>query len=614
MFTFIAILALHAQIAPAQAVVLPDDSVARLRSQARSAEAAFERLSRNLAPYTWGGFDSRFCDEIVGRFCLRFDSASARPPAGEAGRVVDERRSAVETLRQFFAAAPHDRAAAGPLTRLLVNDGRAPEAVSAARAFAALSPDTLWGQLLLGFSHNAAGETVDAERAFVQAFARMDNETRRAWTDPQWLLDGGEVRRVRGLSPEQRTEYERRFWILSDPLWLTDANERWIEHMSRHVEASLMDDVPVVGGMLRWGRDLDELTIRYGTPSARAQVRGNQPWDPSSFVEYFDTAQRAYTPERLLTGGLPDPPAPGDPPLLYSARARSGYALRTVHRLVDLPHQVTRFMAPDGQVILRVDAALPRPPPDTAGEPIADTAGGAPADTAGGARADTAAGALGLARVQVGLFVYDSAFTRRTRVVQDAGPWPGDTLRFTLTAAVRPDRLVYSVEALDTVSRVAGRARYAVDAFVPGAGLLLSDLLIARPFGTALPRRRDDPLITALTDRVVPRGGTLGVYAEVYRLDAAAARDLTVEFSLEPADGEGVLGRFARWLGRRAGVVGPREDPRVSWLEEIDAGVHAIAVNLPLDRQHVGRRLLVLRVTDPVTGETTESERLILIR
>lgn len=606
MTPFLAILVLPAQLTAAQPVPLPEDSLARLRNSARRAEAAFERVSRNLAPYTWGGFDSRYCDEIVGRFCLRFDSASSRPPAAEAGRVVDERRSAVETLRQFFAAAPHDRAAAGPLTRLLVSDGRAPEAVSAARAFAALSPDTLWGQLLLGFTHNAAGETRDAERAFVQAFARMDGETRRAWTDPEWLLDGGEARRVRGLPPEQRAEYERRFWILSDPLWLTDANERWIEHMSRHVEASLMDDVPVVGGMLRWGRDLDQLTIRYGTPSARAQVRGNQPWDPSSFIEYFDTAQRAYTPERLLTAGLPDPPAPGDPPLLYSARARSGYALRSVHRLVDLPHQGTRFLAPDGRVVLRVDAALPRPLPDTATDALVDAPVDAPSWPTDG-RTRTA-------RVDVGLFVYDSAFTRRTRVVRDAGPWPADTLYFTLAAAVPPDRLVYSVEALDTVSRIAGRARYAVDAFVPGAGVLVSDLLIARPFGDALPRHRNDPLIAALPELVVPRGGTVGVYAEVYRVDAATARDLTVEFSLEPADAEGVLGRFARWLGRRAGVAGPREDPRVSWLEEVDAGVHVLAVNIPVDRQHAGRRRLVLRITDPVSGAVTETDRVILIR
>jgi hypothetical protein len=586
MISFLAVLALPAQLAAAQAE-LPADSVRRLQSRARSAEAAFERLSRNLAPYTWGGFDARYCDEIVGRFCLRFDGASSRPPPGEAGRVVDERRSAVETLRQVFAAVPGDRTAAGPLVRLLVQDDRAAEAVSAARAFAALTTDTLWGHLLLGFAHNAAGQVTDAELELVHAFARMDDATRRAWTDPDWLLDGAESRRVRSLPAGQRAEYERRFWILSDPLWLTDANERWIEHMSRHVEASLLARVPVVGGMLRWGRDLDELTVRYGTPSARAQVRGNQPWDPSSFIEYYDTAQRAYTPERLLIAGLPEPPLPGDPPVLYSARARSGYALRSVHRLIDLPHQATRFLGADGDIVLRVDAALPRP---------------APADSARGGQ------------VRVGLFVYDSAFTRRTQQVRDAGPWPDDTLRFTLFSRVRPDRLIYSVEALDTALSLAARARYALDAFVPGDGPVVSDMLISDAFGPVLPRRRDDPLLRPLHTLVVPRGASLGVYAEVYRLAGTGPESLRIEFALEPAEGPGLLTQFARWLGRRAGLLRPQEDPRVSWQEEAGVGVHSIAVNLPLETRRTGRHLLVLRVTDTATGATAETSRPLLIR
>jgi hypothetical protein len=600
MISLLVALALPAQIGAAQPA-MPEDSVARLRSRARTAEAGFERLSRNLAPYTWGGFDARYCDEIVGRFCLRFDeNGSSRPEPGEAGRVVDERRGAVETLRHFFSAAPHERAAAGPLARLLVLDDRASEAVSAARAFAALSPDTLWGQLLLGFAHNAAGEVADAERAFVHAFARMDDRMRRAWTDPDWLLDAGEARRVRGLSPNVRAEYERRFWILSDPLWLTDANERWIEHMSRHVQASLMAEVPVVGGMLRWGRDLDQLTVRYGTPSARAQVRGNQPWDPSSFIEYFDTAQRAYTPERLLTAGLPEQPLPGDPPVLYSARARSGYALRTVDRLVDLPHQATRFLGGDGDIVLRVDAALPRPPPDTVADGP-DSASGGPDARAGG-------------RARIGLFVYDSAFTRRVQTVRQADPWPEDTLKFALLSRVRPDRLVYSVELLDTVSRIAARSRYALDALVPGDGPLLSDLLVTEAFGPVLPRRRDDPLLRPLHSLEVHAGAMLGVYAEVYRLSAARPESLRVEFGLESADGPGLLTQFARWLGRRAGLLRPEEDPRVAWHEDAGAGVHVIAVNLPVEARRAGRYLLLLRVTDLATGLVAETSRPIMIR
>ena len=570
------------------------DTLGRLRSQARSAEARFERLARNLAPFSMGGFSGHDCDEIVGRFCLRFDSTlvASRPSTPEVGRVIDARRESVEVLRRYFSAAPAERAAAGPLVRLLVLDDRTSEAVAAARAFAALSADTLWAHLLLGLALNAGGSLDDAERAFVQALLRMDEDARREWTDPEWLLHHAELRQVRRLGARERGEYERRFWLLSDPLWLTDPNERWIEHMARHVEARLMAEVPVVTGMMRWGRDLDELTVRYGTPSSRSQVRGNNPWDPSSFIEYFDTAQRAYSPERLLLEGLPAPPFPGDRPSLYSGRARSGYALRSVHRLVDLPHQVTRFLAGDS-VVVRVDGALVRPP-----EPPEPPEPPRPAEAT---------------RPRLGLFAYDSAYTRRIQRVQEGPAWTTDTLRFSLSVQAPAGAFVYSVEALDTAAAYAARARYTLDAFVPEDGPVVSDLLVGQAFEGVLPATRADPALRPLHVLAVPMGTMLGIYAEVYRVDEVGPDALRIEFALEPAEGPGLLTRIARWIGRAAGVVAPATDPRVAWREEGEAGVHPIAVNLPVEPRRTGRYMLVLRVTEVRTGLTTETRRPLLV-
>jgi hypothetical protein len=570
----------------AQAGAAQPPDVDRLRSAARNAEARFERLTRAMAPQRWGGFDGRNCDEIVGRFCLRFESTSTPPPPVDAEPVLDARGEAVEALRRFFSAAPAERRAAGPLVRLLILDGRPGEASSAAATFAALSPDTLWGHLLLGLAHHAAGLVEEAEREFVRALQRMDESTRREWTDPRWLLDPREAGRVRRLSSAERSDYERRFWLVSDPLWLTEANERWIEHMARHAEARLMAQVPTVSGMLSWGRDLDELTVRYGTPSSRAQIRGRQPWDPSTFVEYFDTAQRAYTPERWMMDGFPETPAPGDPPLLYSARARSGYALKTVDRVLHLPHQVTRFLA-NGEVVLRVDAGIARP------AEVSDSA--AP---------------------RIGLFVYDSAFTRRVESRRSIR-WASDTTRFALFVRAPQGRSIYSVEAYDPIAGFAARARYAIDTALPDDGIIVSDLLIGEAFeGGRLPARRDDAALRPFGDLTVRPGATLGVYAEVYRLSAPGRESIRVEFALEPAEGPGLLVQFGRWLGRTTGLA-PRQqtDPRVAWSADVaEDGVHPIAVNLPLDPRRTGRHVLILRVTDSATGVTAETRRPLLLR
>jgi hypothetical protein len=576
---------LAALVLPAQlAVAVPADSVDRLRNRARAAEATFERLARDFAPYTWGGGSGRDCDEIVGRFCLTFGTSVTRPSAEERGRVTDARREAVEALRRYFSVAPGSRDAAGPLVRLLVLDGRAGEAVSAARTFAALSSDTLWADLLQGLAQHAAGDGAAAERSFVRALGRMDASVRGRWVDPEWLLDHREQRMLRRLSPGQRAEYERRFWIASNPLWLTPANERWVEHMARHAAARLLAEVPRVAGAFRWGPDLDQLTVRYGTPTTRAQVRGNMPWDPSTFIEYYDTAQRAYSPENLLSLGFPTPPLPGEASPLFAAKARSGYALRLVTRVVDLPHQVTRFLAGD-DVVVRVDGALPAPPDS-------------------GARA----------AVRLGLFAYDTAFTRRAET-RTARPWTGDTLRFSLSVAAAAGDLVYSVEALDTVGDVAARGRYLLPALVPADGPVVSDLLVADRFEPgALPEARDDPGLRGRASLEFAAGDTLGLFAEIYRVAGTGPAALGVELALQPADGPGLLTRLGRWLGRAVGLAGAETEPRVTWRAAAEGSVHSLALNLPLDASRTGRQVLVLRVTDLHTGGVAETRRVIMIR
>jgi hypothetical protein len=578
---------------------LPADSVERLGNRARSAEARFERLSRQLAPLAWSGFSGYDCDEIVGRFCLRFDSASVRPAAldSEAARVVDARREAVEALRRYFSAAPGERSSAGPLVRLLIRDGRAAEAASAAGAFAALSRDTLWGELLQGLALHWAGDGVRAERHFVSALRHLPAEERRRWLDPAWLLDPAESRSVGRMSEAARTDYERRFWLVVDPFWLTPENERWNEHIARHAEARLLADVPVVAGMVRWGRDLDELIVRYGTPTTRARQRsqGISTARPG-MVEYWDTVQRAYVPPRM-SSGLPPPPLPGDRPLLYAAAARSAFTLRSVDRVIELTHQVTRFVRGDS-VLLRVDAAMPYPDDLAAGPPEA----GAPAQPP----------ATRTTAPLAGLFVYDSTFTRRQSATRVAAI-DADTTRAVLFAAASPGHLIYGVEMLGDSVALAGRARYALDAHLPPSGPVLSDLLIARRFDSGdTPDRMDDPRLRAFASLIFQPGDTLGIYAEVYRLGRAGAVD--IEVALEDASRPSLIGRFARWIGRGLGLVEARVDPRVGWRGEAADARFVVALNVPLAEDRDGMHDLVLMVTDPVTGEVTEARRRILIR
>jgi hypothetical protein len=494
----------------------------------------------------------------------------------EKAATIDARRDAVEALRRYFAVAPGELSAAGPLVRLLVHDGRAREAVSAARTFAALTSDSVWANLLLGLAFHAAREDADAQHHFAVALQRMDEKQRRAWADPRWLLDPGERSKVRRLPPAAREAYERKFWIASDPFWLTAANEVWNEHMARHAEARLLEDVPVVGGMVSWGADLHELTVRFGTATGRS-------WDDPGFgrqasmVEYFDSTSRNYVPDRWLNAGFPEPPLPGTKPLLYAAKARSSFGFRAVDRVLELTHQLTRFADGDA-VVLRADAVVASVP---------DTV---PKGT-----------------IEAGLLVYDSAFTQR-REGRQPFQWAADSTRLTVTVRTAPGRLLYSFEALDTVARFGARARYALDAPIPSDRPFLSDILICEPFPAGrLPTQRDDDVLRALGSLVIAPGATVGIFAEVYRLTSRRAR---IELEVRPASGPGAIAR----LGRFVGVVRPSAVSRVAWTAEGPDVLRALAVNLPLDARRRGRFVLVLRVTDLETGRTAESRRPLLIQ
>ena len=575
---------------------LPADSVETLRERARQAEARFERLSRRLAPLSWSYGAGSECDEIVGRFCLTFDSPTTRPADvdEEAARAVDARREAVEALRRYFSAAPAERSAAGPLVRLLIRDGRAAEAASAAGAFAALSGDSLWGALLQGLAHHWAGAGTRAERHFLDALAFLDARERRRWLDPAWLLDPVERRVVRRMSEAERGEYERRFWLMADPFWLTPANERWNEHIARHVEARLLADVPLVAGMDRWGSDLDELTVRYGVPTTRARLpaAGLQ---SGGMVEYWDTAQRAYAPARP-SEGLTAQPDPGERPSLYAAGARSSYALQGVHRVLEPAHQVTRFLRGDS-VLVRVDAAMeyvareetgdrPEPPLHERPRPPAPP--------------------------RAGLFLYDSAFTRRVGSTATAR-LDGDSARTALLASAAAGTFVYSIELLGDSSAQAGRARYRLPAHVPPAGPVVSDILTSRPFPPQVaPGAPDDPRLEPFASLVFEPGDTLGIYAEVYRLTGGTPID--IEVALEDAGTPSLLGRLARWIGRGLGLVESQEEAHVGWRGETSDARYVVALNVPLPQGRSGLHDLVLTVTDPATGQRSEARRRIWIR
>jgi hypothetical protein len=373
---------------------------------------------------------------------------------------------------------------------------------------------------------------------------------------------------------------------MADPLYLTPGNERRNEHNARHVWSRILAKTPVVTDMVRWGSDLEQLTVRYGIPHSRTR---SPAWGAreGSMTEHYDPDQLAYVPENLLTRGYPPTPLPDAPWELAETRSRSGYAPSTVSRLRSMPHQVSRFPTAEGAVV-RVDGTFG---PDSSG----------PGDLPDPDR--TPVGVL------AGLFVLHDGLElvaeRQGRLERTT-----DSLGFAFEAAVQPGEYVYSLEAIEDSTRRAARARYGIT-IDPPSGLALSDPVIIQPIGAeAWPATRHDPGFRPTASLTFAPFDTVGIYAEVAGLAAGSAYD--VQISIEKASRSSLPSRVASWLGDRLGLSSPSGPPRLRWTARAgEAGAATVAVNLALDGTNPGNHVIVLRVTDPTTGATAETRRVI---
>jgi hypothetical protein len=583
------LLALHVA-APAQLHALPQQpqNARELLHRARSAEADYERALRWYAPVSAGGLpETDRCDEHVGRFCLFFDDSEENrpiPPTNPA--VVVARRAAVSALRRAFAAAPGDRHVADALIRYLAEDGRGDEAVAAARTFRWASADSAWSGLLLGFALHAAGQDSAADVAFADALTREPPAERSWLQDVGWLLDGDERSRYHALDTTAKRAYERRLWILADPLYLQPGNPAYAEHLSRHVWARLLPDSPWVHGMISWGKDLEQLTIRYGVPVARERVPGTWLTD-YQFIERYDPNQIELVPEALVTGDALQPPPPGAPSPFDPKRPRSGHVPTGLRKLLPLADQITRFPVGDS-IVVRADGAMPL-----------DSADAGPVDA--------------------GVFLLDAATLEAVAEQRAAATVSRDTAQLHFMVTVPRDSLIYSLEGFQPATRLGARARFALGpldhAAAGGAGsasLKVSDILVCDAFalGAPLPRTRTDPALHARAPLVLQPSDTLGLYAEAW---LGAAAGYHVELSLERLDRPGFAGRALGWIGRRLGLGGSHEAPRIGWdAVATTAGTTPIAVNLELAGAAPGLYAVTLQVRDG-DGARRESRRVVRV-
>ncbi|MBI4539841.1 MAG: GWxTD domain-containing protein [Gemmatimonadetes bacterium] len=454
-----------------------------------------------------------------------------------------------EMLRHLHAALAADPSHGGSATHLLAyyyDDRLMDEYLALARQLVRAASTEPKAYFALGLGLHAVGREDEAAGSFRYGLELMPAREREQVQSVGRLLTRAEAEKLEARTPEVQVAHRRRFWLASDPLLLTSANEFWLEYMARMAYADLRFGLPEYE-LRGWDTDRGIIWVRYGPP-ARMATFAPSVSDPGD----FEAIGRITTVWAYAETGP-----------VFVFRQNPGYRLArfandfrfyaedyrsvqpTRFTAPSLPSlalarmQVVRFRGPDRAMDLEIHARLPL---DSIGS----------------------VARVGTAILDEGLFVLNAQGLEIARVVDRRDVElralrEEQTLRSWRTSVPAGKPYLVSVEAREPLSGAAAVARENVGAksFPPGEPSV-SDLLLA----TELEPLRQEP--EGRHDfRIVPQpvmtfraSEPIGLYFELYNLvpdaDAYASYELELVVSLQEIYRRGpvrqILGELAdKW-------------------------------------------------------------------
>lgn len=506
----------------------------------------------------------------------------------------DEHRRMIAHFRLALEADPAHVDAATRLLGHLADAELWREYEETARHLLRYAPTDPRAHLFLGLGLHERGRDGEADRAFARALELLPPAERRVFNDVEPLLRREDRAAYRAADSVARVRVQRVVFTGKDPLFLTPANERRLEHYARLAWAELKFAAPA-SGLRGWESDRGRIWVRYGAPWRSYQCcYGAAYGGQSGRTVYWSYGVEGplFTFERSLTyrrARFTDPAATLADEL--EATAPEAYRPRAVTAVHPLPHQVARFRG-SGPELTRVEIYA---------APPVDSLFAAPGS-----------------RVETGIFTFLPDYTpiwerRALADVRESGV--SLTYRFELA----PGTYRYALEARlmgpDSLPRPAARERASVQAqgFPPGR-LALSDLLLAadtvRP-RTPSPVAREELVVAPLRGTDVRAGEPIHLYLEVYGLtpDSGGIGHYRAELAVEDSTSRNVAERLLRAgrevLGRGA------PDARVGWERQArvvdDVVPEYLSVEVP--RLDPGEYVVRVRVVDARTGEEAERVR-----
>jgi len=455
-------------------------------------------------------------------------------------------------------------------------------------------------QLALGLAYHRLANENGATRAFDSAFVLMDE------TEANRLKNLVRIMRPRArkdaagqisdsaswskLPASQREGLEAMFWMMSDPLALTQENEFRLEFLSRVVFADFrwtIDEMELRGAdtdrgdvYVRYGPPDFEMTIPGSTTDSRTRLDGGVTlvWDYNSKLTFFFDLQPGFATGRVsmfdrnYVEGLRD-------------ALPVSFANVPATRLLDtIPIRIARFRSgadsSDAVIAARV-----------------------PIDSL------VRANALERVPVDIDLRIFDQ-FVKVRGMESDQLTFSRDSSNAPLdrvwSRRLGPGINVVRVEALQADSKRGARAMTRLDP-TTNVGFGMSDVLLgSKPelrSGVALPSRWRDIVITPNAGSFA-RNSSVGLLWEMYDLTPKdGMTKYRVAITVERADRDGVTGFAVRVLDNLGRAVGRAQQSRDRFTISFDRQGGALPVlveylSLDMTQAPSGGYRLQVEVTD----------------
>ena len=573
----------------------------------------------------------------MGRFCFRFpdhvDIDDWRAPEGPLELELAETRL-LKDLDAIAQKIPGDLWIIGQRVYYLTDVNAHLSAADLARHCGGRAH--WWCTALIAYVHHERGLWTLADEVFAQALDEMPPDTAALWRSPEALLEESALEVYDRAADKQ--SLDERLWLLSDPLYLVEGNDRKTEQFARQVLVRLGAEA-VNGTGLEWDDDLMEITLRWGAPEGWSRERdlptGDTLVDSRRMVshrrgqEFLPPAEALEDPSQVgpgewtlgdrarlelrQEGALVDPLSRGS--LLEAltensdvltgsidlgaiindgiARSgpRTGYTAPYAPRLAMLETQVARFRRGDSLLVAGAFAPKPEEWKDpSAAPPLAPRMprGRDLRAARNEIRADKQKRSNPFAQVHEEPVPFlPEAYTEENiqsglflidseigRQYQVLGQ--GSKGAFQLR--VPNGHYVVGLEAFDALGRRAWRDRHGLwqDPIVPGLAAV-SDLLVLQG-GGEIPTSLDEAIPTALAAVRIEEGDAFKVAWELYGLRVGESASVRIGIN---RGGTSVIARLGEFLR----LVEPAEPVVMTWEEAgpdvLGTVFRAVELNLP---------------------------------